>query len=97
MPLGATVVFSSVAGRFGNNGQTDYSAVTDNQLIIANWRAATDAVKDAYAGLKKTAEAVDAAISTYCVSDFAEEWDLDGLVAEVHAVMGGRRERLPAP
>jgi acyl transferase domain-containing protein/NAD(P)-dependent dehydrogenase (short-subunit alcohol dehydrogenase family)/acyl carrier protein len=26
MPIGATVVFSSVAGRFGNSGQTDYSA-----------------------------------------------------------------------
>ncbi len=29
MPLGAAVVFSSVAGRFGNNGQTDYSAAND--------------------------------------------------------------------
>ncbi|HSF87346.1 MAG TPA: SDR family NAD(P)-dependent oxidoreductase, partial [Acidimicrobiia bacterium] len=28
-PLGASVVFSSVAGRFGNNGQTDYSAAND--------------------------------------------------------------------
>ncbi len=28
-PLGATVAFSSVAGRFGNNGQTDYSAAND--------------------------------------------------------------------
>ena len=27
--LGAVVVFSSVAGRFGNNGQTDYSAAND--------------------------------------------------------------------
>ena len=26
VPLGATVVFSSIAGRFGNAGQTDYSA-----------------------------------------------------------------------
>ena len=25
MPLGATVAFSSIAGRFGNAGQTDYS------------------------------------------------------------------------
>jgi acyl transferase domain-containing protein/NAD(P)-dependent dehydrogenase (short-subunit alcohol dehydrogenase family)/acyl carrier protein len=29
MTLGATVVFSSVAGRFGNGGQTDYSSAND--------------------------------------------------------------------
>jgi acyl transferase domain-containing protein/NAD(P)-dependent dehydrogenase (short-subunit alcohol dehydrogenase family)/acyl carrier protein len=29
MPLGAAVVFSSVAGRFGNAGQTDYSSAND--------------------------------------------------------------------
>ncbi|HMC62489.1 MAG TPA: SDR family NAD(P)-dependent oxidoreductase, partial [Candidatus Solibacter sp.] len=29
MPLGATVVFSSIAGRFGNAGQTDYSSAND--------------------------------------------------------------------
>jgi preprotein translocase subunit SecA len=29
------------------------------------------------------AEAVDTAIATFCVSDFDEEWDLEGLVAEV--------------
>jgi acyl transferase domain-containing protein len=29
MPLAATVVFSSIAGRFGNFGQTDYSSAND--------------------------------------------------------------------
>ncbi|MFZ0912714.1 MAG: SDR family NAD(P)-dependent oxidoreductase [Candidatus Korobacteraceae bacterium] len=29
MPLGATVAFSSIAGRFGNGGQTDYSSAND--------------------------------------------------------------------
>ncbi|HSP08096.1 MAG TPA: SDR family NAD(P)-dependent oxidoreductase, partial [Candidatus Dormibacteraeota bacterium] len=29
MPLGATVAFTSVAGRFGNGGQTDYAAAND--------------------------------------------------------------------
>ncbi len=29
LPIGATVVFSSVAGRFGNAGQSDYSAAND--------------------------------------------------------------------
>ena len=36
MPLGATVVFSSIAGRFGNMGQTDYSAANDLLCKIAS-------------------------------------------------------------
>ena len=34
MPLGAIVAFSSVAGRFGNAGQTDYSAANDTLCKI---------------------------------------------------------------
>jgi malonyl CoA-acyl carrier protein transacylase len=45
MPIGATVVFSSVAGRFGNSGQTDYSAANDLLCKVTsslrNWRPET--------------------------------------------------------
>ncbi|MCB0044825.1 MAG: SDR family NAD(P)-dependent oxidoreductase [Caldilineaceae bacterium] len=45
MPIGATVSFSSVAGRFGNNGQSDYSAANDLLCKISssmrNWRPET--------------------------------------------------------
>ncbi|MBE2267274.1 MAG: SDR family NAD(P)-dependent oxidoreductase [Anaerolinea sp.] len=45
LPIGATVAFSSVAGRFGNNGQTDYSAANDLLCKISssfrNWRQGT--------------------------------------------------------
>ena len=38
-PLGTAVVFSSIAGRFGNGGQTDYSAANDLLCkSIANFR-----------------------------------------------------------
>ncbi|HTX39740.1 MAG TPA: SDR family NAD(P)-dependent oxidoreductase, partial [Bryobacteraceae bacterium] len=36
MPLGAVVGFSSIAGRFGNGGQTDYSAANDLLCKIAS-------------------------------------------------------------
>ena len=40
MPLGASVVFSSIAGRFGNAGQTDYSSANDLLCkITSNFRA----------------------------------------------------------
>jgi NAD(P)-dependent dehydrogenase (short-subunit alcohol dehydrogenase family)/acyl carrier protein len=45
MPIGAAVVFSSVAGRFGNSGQTDYSAANDLLCKISSslrrWRPET--------------------------------------------------------
>jgi len=36
MPLGATVAFSSIAGRFGNAGQADYSAANDLLCTITS-------------------------------------------------------------
>jgi hypothetical protein len=36
MPLAATVAFSSIAGRFGNAGQTDYSSANDLLCKIAS-------------------------------------------------------------
>jgi NAD(P)-dependent dehydrogenase (short-subunit alcohol dehydrogenase family) len=45
LPIGATVAFSSVAGRFGNSGQTDYSAANDLLCKVTSslrgWRPAT--------------------------------------------------------
>ncbi len=46
MPLGATVVFSSIAGRFGNRGQADYSAANDLLCKIAsNFRTTRPATR----------------------------------------------------
>ncbi|MBP6017200.1 MAG: SDR family NAD(P)-dependent oxidoreductase, partial [Candidatus Promineofilum sp.] len=48
MPIGATVAFSSVAGRFGNNGQTDYSAANDLLCKLTSslrqWRPTTKGI-----------------------------------------------------
>ncbi|MCP5013170.1 MAG: SDR family NAD(P)-dependent oxidoreductase, partial [Aestuariibacter sp.] len=48
MPIGATVSFSSVAGRFGNSGQTDYSAANDLLCKLTtsfrNWRPETKGI-----------------------------------------------------
>lgn len=45
-PLGAVVAFSSVAGRFGNMGQTDYSAANDLQCkILSNLRRTRPGVR----------------------------------------------------
>ncbi len=46
MPLGATVVFSSIAGRFGNAGQTDYSSANDLLCkITSNFRTTRPATR----------------------------------------------------
>ena len=48
--------------------------------------------------LEALAEAVEGIISTFCVADFPEEWDLEGLVAEVADVLAdGVHRRRPAP
>ncbi len=48
LPLGAAVSFSSVAGRFGNNGQSDYSAANDLLCKLTSsmrrWRPQTKAL-----------------------------------------------------
>jgi len=46
MPLGATVVFSSIAGRFGNAGQIDYSSANDLLCkITSNFRTTRPATR----------------------------------------------------
>ncbi len=48
LPIGTTIVFSSVAGRFGNASQTDYSAANDLlcklSSSIRRWRPGTRAI-----------------------------------------------------
>ena len=46
MPLGVVVAFSSVAGRFGNVGQTDYSAANDLQCkLLSSFRRTRPGVR----------------------------------------------------
>jgi NAD(P)-dependent dehydrogenase (short-subunit alcohol dehydrogenase family) len=46
MPLGAAVAFSSIAGRFGNAGQTDYSAANDLLCkIVSSFRTTRPATR----------------------------------------------------
>ena len=46
MPLGAAVVFSSIAGRFGNGGQTDYSSANDLLCkMVSSFRNARPATR----------------------------------------------------
>jgi len=46
LPLGACVVFSSIAGRFGNAGQTDYSSANDLLCkLISNFRTSRPATR----------------------------------------------------
>ncbi|MBI5510688.1 MAG: SDR family NAD(P)-dependent oxidoreductase [Deltaproteobacteria bacterium] len=48
MPLGATVAFSSVAGRFGNAGQADYSAAND---LLCKWTSHLKSVRPETCGI----------------------------------------------
>jgi acyl transferase domain-containing protein/NAD(P)-dependent dehydrogenase (short-subunit alcohol dehydrogenase family) len=46
MPLGAAVAFSSIAGRFGNRGQTDYSSANDLLCkLISSFRTTRPATR----------------------------------------------------
>ena len=46
LPIGAIVAFSSVAGRFGNSGQTDYSAANDLLCkLVSNLRRTRPTVR----------------------------------------------------
>src|SRR5262249_39332576 len=46
MPVGAVVMFSSVAGRFGNAGQADYSAANDLLCkVVSSFRATRPATR----------------------------------------------------
>ncbi|HKT88952.1 MAG TPA: SDR family NAD(P)-dependent oxidoreductase, partial [Candidatus Sulfotelmatobacter sp.] len=46
MPLGAAVAFSSIAGRFGNPGQTDYSSANDLLCkIVSSFRTTRPATR----------------------------------------------------
>jgi hypothetical protein len=47
-PIGATVVFSSVAGRFGNNGQPDYAAAND---LLCKWTSSLRTSRPATLGV----------------------------------------------
>ncbi|MCC5952506.1 MAG: preprotein translocase subunit SecA [Acidimicrobiia bacterium] len=42
--------------------------------------------------LEYLAEAVDSVIGTYCVSDFSEEWDLEGLATDLSTYWPGERD-----
>jgi preprotein translocase subunit SecA len=62
-----------------------YDEVMNEQrrVIYARRAQILDGVDLRSEAMEYLAEAVDTAIATYCVSDFDEEWDLEGLVAEV--------------
>jgi acyl transferase domain-containing protein/NAD(P)-dependent dehydrogenase (short-subunit alcohol dehydrogenase family)/acyl carrier protein len=46
MPLAACIVFSSIAGRFGNSGQTDYSSANDLLCkLTSNFRSSRPATR----------------------------------------------------
>jgi len=46
LPLGTVIAFSSVAGRFGNAGQTDYSAANDLQCkVLSSFRRTRPGVR----------------------------------------------------
>lgn len=59
MPVGATVAFSSMAGRFGSSGQTDYSAANDLLCKLTSslrqWRPETRGIVIDWTGIDTAA------------------------------------------
>ena len=77
MPLGATVAFSSVAGRFGNAGQTDYSAANNQRRYVYHSNGLLAAIEDEFGVSILTQEAM----RVRTLADFARLLEVKGITA----------------